>query len=79
MTRKFYGCVKQLWNDKLGQISLAVTTLFWGAGASLQFIVLKWAESALGLPLDKGAILQGVCAFLLPSTSSKQFLNISQF
>jgi len=63
MTRKFYGCVKQLWNDKLGQISLAVTTLFWGAGATLQFIVLKWAESALGLPLDKGAILQGVCAF----------------
>lgn len=63
MTRKFYGCVKQLWSDKLGQISLAVTTLFWGAGATLQFIVLKWAESALGLPLDKGAILQGVCAF----------------
>ena len=63
MTRKFYGCVKQLWNDKLGQISLAVTTLFWGAGATLQFIVLKWAEVALGLPLDKGAILQGVCAF----------------
>ncbi|MBU0783420.1 MAG: lysophospholipid transporter LplT [Gammaproteobacteria bacterium] len=63
MTRKFYGCVKQLWSDKLGQISLAVTTLFWGAGATLQFIVLKWAESALGLPLDKSAILQGVCAF----------------
>lgn len=63
MTRKFYGCVKQLWSDKLGQISLAVTTLFWGAGATLQFIVLKWAESALGLSLDKGAILQGVCAF----------------
>lgn len=63
MTRKFYSCVKQLWCDKLGQISLAVTTLFWGAGATLQFIVLKWAESALGLALDKGAILQGVCAF----------------
>jgi LPLT family lysophospholipid transporter-like MFS transporter len=31
--------------DKLGQISLAVTTLFWGAGATLQFIVLKWAEN----------------------------------
>ena len=63
MTRKFYGCVKQLWSDKLGQISLAVTTLFWGAGATLQFIVLKWAESSLGLSLDQGAILQGVCAF----------------
>lgn len=63
MTKKFFGNVVDLWQDKLGQISLAVTTLFWGAGATLQFIVLKWAESALGMSLDKGAILQGVCAF----------------
>ncbi len=41
----FVHCCKVLWRDKLGQISLAVTTLFWGAGATLQFIVLKWAES----------------------------------
>jgi MFS family permease len=51
-----------LWKDKLGQISLAVTTLFWGAGATLQFIVLKWAEVQLGMSLDKAAILQGVVA-----------------
>lgn len=63
MTRNFYGCVKKLWSDRLGQISLGVTTLFWGAGATLQFIVLKWASVALDLSLDKGAILQGVCAF----------------
>ncbi len=58
----FVHCFTTLWKDKLGQISLAVTTLFWGAGATLQFIVLKWAEVQLGLPLDKGAILQGVVA-----------------
>ncbi|MES2934346.1 MAG: lysophospholipid transporter LplT [Pseudomonadota bacterium] len=58
----FSNCYTTLWKDKLGQISLAVTTLFWGAGATLQFIVLKWAEKSLNLPLDKGAILQGVCA-----------------
>jgi LPLT family lysophospholipid transporter-like MFS transporter len=40
-----------------------VTTLFWGAGATLQFIVLKWAESALGMSLSEGAILQAVVAF----------------
>ena len=40
----FADCFLVLWRDKLGQISLAVTTLFWGAGATLQFIVLKWAE-----------------------------------
>ena len=51
-----------LWRDKLGQISLAVTTLFWGAGATLQFIVLKWADVQLGMPLSRAAILQGVVA-----------------
>ncbi|MDO9421219.1 MAG: lysophospholipid transporter LplT [Herminiimonas sp.] len=58
----FAHCFTTLWKDRLGQISLAVTTLFWGAGATLQFIVLKWAGKALGMPLDKAAILQGVVA-----------------
>ncbi|HZZ13945.1 MAG TPA: lysophospholipid transporter LplT, partial [Paraburkholderia sp.] len=51
-----------LWRDKLGQISLAVTTLFWGAGATLQFIVLKWAEVSLNMSLSEAAILQAVVA-----------------
>ncbi len=58
----FAHCFTTLWKDKLGQISLAVTTLFWGAGATLQFIVLKWAEQHLKLPLAQGAMLQGVSA-----------------
>jgi LPLT family lysophospholipid transporter-like MFS transporter len=58
----FALCFSTLWRDKLGQISLAVTTLFWGAGATLQFIVLRWADSHLHLPLDMAAILQGVFA-----------------
>ncbi|MGE5650749.1 MAG: lysophospholipid transporter LplT [Bacillota bacterium] len=58
----FSGCFTTLWKDKLGQISLAVTTLFWGAGATLQFIVLKWAEKSLQMPLDKAAVLQGIFA-----------------
>ncbi len=58
----FAHCFTTLWKDKLGQISLAVTTLFWGAGATLQFIVLKWAEQHLKLPLSQGAMLQGVSA-----------------
>jgi MFS transporter, LPLT family, lysophospholipid transporter len=60
LVRDFYDCFVTLWKDKLGQVSLAVTTLFWGAGATLQFIVLAWADAHLGLPLDKGALLQGV-------------------
>jgi MFS transporter, LPLT family, lysophospholipid transporter len=59
---EFNHCLKLLWRDRLGQISLAVTTLFWGAGATLQFIVIKWAEAALNLDLSKSSMLQGVVA-----------------
>jgi hypothetical protein len=58
----FSHCCSVLWRDKLGQISLATTTLFWGAGATLQFIVLKWAETALGYSLEQATRLQGICA-----------------
>jgi MFS transporter, LPLT family, lysophospholipid transporter len=60
--RDFVQCGKRLWTDKLGQISLAVTTLFWGAGATLQFIVIEWARAALDYNLSKASILQGVVA-----------------
>jgi MFS family permease len=62
LIHEFGHCLNLLWTDKIGQISLAVTTLFWGAGATLQFIVLKWAELALDYPLNKAAQLQGVVA-----------------
>jgi MFS family permease len=62
LVSEFAHCVKLLWTDKLGQISLATTTLFWGAGATLQFIVLKWAEVALGYSLSEATLLQGICA-----------------
>lgn len=62
LVHEFAHCVKLLWTDKLGQISLATTTLFWGAGATLQFIVLKWAEQALGYSLSQATVLQGIVA-----------------
>jgi MFS family permease len=62
LVHEFAHCMKLLWSDKLGQISLATTTLFWGAGATLQFIVIKWAETALGYTLSQATVLQGICA-----------------
>jgi len=62
LIHEFNHCLALLWRDRLGQISLAVTTLFWGAGATLQFIVIKWSEVALGLDLSKSSMLQGVVA-----------------
>ncbi|MDY3114953.1 MAG: lysophospholipid transporter LplT [Sutterella sp.] len=58
--QKFAKSCQLLWTDKLGQISLSVTTLFWGAGAVLQFLVLKWCNHALGMDLSQGAIMQAV-------------------
>jgi hypothetical protein len=62
LVKDFALCFKTLWADRLGQISLAVTTLFWGAGATLQFIVIKWAQVALHMSLSQGAILQAISA-----------------
>ena len=62
LVREFNHCLVLLWRDRLGQISLAVTTLFWGAGATLQFIVIKWAEVSLKLNLSESSMLQGFVA-----------------
>ncbi|MDY0308422.1 MAG: lysophospholipid transporter LplT [Castellaniella sp.] len=63
LIRNFARYVRILWSDKLGQISLAVTTLFWGAGATLQFIVIEWGAQHLGYRLDQASVLMGVAAF----------------
>ncbi len=60
--RNFLHTNQLLWRDREGGLSLAVTALFWGAGATLQFIVLRWAQEALNLGLDQAAYLQGVVA-----------------
>ena len=62
LIREFSHCVSLLWRDRLGQITLATTTLFWGAGATLQFIVIDWAARALSLDLSQASMLQGVVA-----------------
>jgi MFS transporter, LPLT family, lysophospholipid transporter len=62
LIREFAHCCALLWRDKLGQISLATTTLFWGAGATLQFIVIDWAASHLCYNLSRASFLQGVVA-----------------
>ncbi len=49
LVKDFWHAFSTLWRDPQGQVSLAVTTLFWGAGATLQFVVLRWASIKLGL------------------------------
>ena len=58
LLHQFAADNRRLWGDPAGRVSLAVTTLFWGVGATLQFVVLRWAEEALGLDLHQAAGLQ---------------------
>jgi MFS family permease len=62
LLRRFAAENRLLWRDALGGLSMSVTTLLWGVGATLQLIVLRWAHEALGLPLAQAAYLQGVTA-----------------
>jgi MFS transporter, LPLT family, lysophospholipid transporter len=58
----FWDCNKRLWQDKLGQISLATTTLFWGVSGNLRYIVLAWSAAALGYSTTQASSLVGVVA-----------------
>ena len=55
-------CNSRLWRDKLGQISLSTTTLFWGVAGNLRYIVLAWAAAALGYSTTQASALVGVVA-----------------
>ena len=62
LVRDFSLCNARLWSDKLGQISLATTTLFWGVGGNLRYVVLAWAAAALGYGTTQASNLVGVVA-----------------
>jgi MFS transporter, LPLT family, lysophospholipid transporter len=62
LLRSFGRANRALWRDAEGGLSLAATTIFWGAGATLQFAVLRWAVDRLGLTLDRAAYLQAAVA-----------------
>jgi MFS family permease len=58
----FWHCNTRLWRDRLGQISLSTTTLFWGVSGNLRYIVLAWAAAALGYSVTQASALVGVVA-----------------
>jgi LPLT family lysophospholipid transporter-like MFS transporter len=62
LVKDFWRANRLLWQDAQGGLSLAVTTIFWGLGATLQFIILKWSADVLFLPLEQSAYLQTAVA-----------------
>jgi LPLT family lysophospholipid transporter-like MFS transporter len=62
LVKDFFSSYGKLWRDPLGQLSLAITTLFWGAGATLRLVIIGWAAYALNYGLDKSTQLSAVVA-----------------
>ncbi len=62
MLYDFWQSFKALWLDTRGQVSLAVTTLFWGAGATLRLVVIAWAASTLNFGLEQATQLMAILA-----------------
>lgn len=60
LLKDFWRSNTTLWTDKLGQISLAITTTLWGMAAVMQFIVLDWAQESLGQTLQDSFKMQAV-------------------
>jgi LPLT family lysophospholipid transporter-like MFS transporter len=74
----FYRSFIALWRDPQGQVSLAVTTLFWGAGATLRLVVIAWAGIALGFGLDHSTQLTATVAVgvALGSVIAARFITL---
>ena len=62
LIKDFLSSYKTLWRDPLGQLSLTITTLFWGAGATLRLVIIGWSAYALGYGLDKSTTLSATVA-----------------
>lgn len=58
----FWHSFLLLWKDPLGQVSLAVTTLFWGVGATLRLMVIAWAALNLSFGLDQATQITALVA-----------------
>lgn len=76
----FLSSCAMLWKDKLGQTSLSVTSMFWGAGAVLQFLVLAWADKNFGLNLSQASVLQAVVSLgiAIGAVSAAKFVPLKQ-
>jgi MFS family permease len=78
--RRFFQENAALWRDPQGGVSMSVTTLLWGVGATLQLVVLRWASDALGLSLAEAAYLQGSTALgaIAGAVLASRFVSLSQ-
>ena len=53
MLRSFSNAARQLWHNGETRFSLLGTSLFWGAGVTLRFLLVLWVPVALGITDNK--------------------------
>ncbi|MGM5528665.1 lysophospholipid transporter LplT [Mixta calida] len=53
MARSFFQATRQLWRNGETRFSLVGTSLFWGAGVTLRFLLVLWVPVALGITDNK--------------------------
>ncbi|WP_249384038.1 lysophospholipid transporter LplT [Chitinivorax sp. B] len=80
LIREFWSCVKRLWRDPQGGLSLAVTTLFWGAGRTMQLVVINWSILWLAIPFEKATQLVAVVAVgtILGAAAASFYIPLKQ-
>lgn len=49
MTQRFFTACRALWQNSETRFSLTGTSLFWGAGVTLRFLLVLWVPVALGV------------------------------
>jgi MFS transporter, LPLT family, lysophospholipid transporter len=60
--KTFMAANRSLWLDPLGGLAIAVTTIFWGMSAVMQFAIIEWAQLVLDFSLSGAAYLQATVA-----------------
>ena len=80
LVRDFAACNSRLWADKLGQISLATTTLLWGVFGNLRVIIFAWAAAALGYGTTQASNLAGVVIIgsVLGAVTASMFMRLDR-
>ena len=80
LVHAFVRASARLWADRDGGLSLAVTTIFWGVGATLQFAVLRWAGECMHLALDRAAFVQVAVAVgvMLGAVAAGRWVPLAQ-
>lgn len=80
LVEAFMASTARLWRDRMAGLAMATTCVFWAVAAALQFLVLRWAGEALGMPLSQAALLQGVLALgiIAGAALSARFVPLSR-